>query len=164
MNNIYNFLRPAWQELIREGKENLVFIPFIMLLVSFPASLAINNLCLGFFILSVILYRKKLVWNWKLKIVYDCLDLPTFSNSIVRRIIMLIERISLRFVSLTIFASRYFKPLYSSKLKSYVFENYPSLNLLGSSLDLPNWAKNYDEKMLKSTKNVAWVGVVRYLS
>lgn len=104
----------------------------------------------------------KLVWNRKLKIVYDCLDLPTFSNSIVRRIIMLIERISLRFVSLTIFASRYFKPLYSSKLKSYVFENYPSLNLLGSSLDLPNWAKNYDEKMLKSTKNVAWIGVVRY--
>ena len=64
MNSIYNFLRPAWQELTRESKENLVLIPFIMLLVSFPASLAINNICLVFFLLSVILFRKKLVWNW----------------------------------------------------------------------------------------------------
>ena len=54
------FLRPAWQELTRESKENLVLIPFIMLLVSFPASLAINNICLVFFLLSVILFRKKI--------------------------------------------------------------------------------------------------------
>src|SRR5574343_1966670 len=73
MNNIYNFLRPAWQELIREGKENLFFIPLIMLLVSFPASLAINNLCLGFFILSVILFRKKLVWNWNFYLILPVL-------------------------------------------------------------------------------------------
>lgn len=104
----------------------------------------------------------KIVWNWKVQIIYDCLDLPTFSNSFIKKIILFVERLSLKFVSLTIFASRYFKPLYSSKLKCYVFENYPSFNLLGSSLELPNWAKNYDEQMLKSTKNVAWIGVVRY--
>ena len=104
----------------------------------------------------------KLVWNWKLRIVYDCLDLPTFSNSMVRKIIMLVERISLRFVSLTIFASRYFKPLYSSKLKSYVFENYPSLDLLGNISETPNWITDYDKQIPKDSKNIAWIGVVRY--
>lgn len=73
MNSIYNFLRPAWQELTRESKENLVLIPFIMLLVSFPASLAINNICLVFFLLSVILFRKKLVWNWNFYLILPVL-------------------------------------------------------------------------------------------
>jgi len=104
----------------------------------------------------------KFFWNWKLKIIYDCLDLPTFSNSMIRRVIALIEKMCLRYVILTVFASRYFKPIYSSKLKSYVFENYPSLDLLGGVSRVPSWIKNYDLQMIPDGKNVAWIGVVRY--
>lgn len=106
----------------------------------------------------------KLVWNWKLKIVYDCLDLPTFSNSLVRIVITAIERICLNFVSLTIFASRYFVLLYSNKLKYCIFENYPSISLLGSSSEEPSWVKGYDKKIFNSNQNVAWIGVVRYFN
>ncbi|MCH7296580.1 glycosyltransferase [Acinetobacter higginsii] len=106
----------------------------------------------------------KLTWNWNVKIIYDCLDLPTFSNSLIRKLIVFLERVCLNFVSLTIFASRYFKQLYPSKLKSYVFENYPSHSLLNSCLEKPEWIKLYDEKIPKDCRNVAWIGVVRYFN
>ncbi|MCW3175535.1 glycosyltransferase [Acinetobacter baumannii] len=104
----------------------------------------------------------KIIWNWKVKIIYDCLDLPTFSNNLIRKIIVSIEKFCLQFVSLTIFASRHFKPLYSKKLNSYIFENYPSTELLNNSSTKPEWIKHYDNKISKDSKNVAWIGVVRY--
>lgn len=104
----------------------------------------------------------KIIYNKKLKIVYDCLDLPTFSNSFVRRIIIFFEKLCLNFVNLIVFASRYFKPLYSNKLKSYVFENYPSYDLLGDLLENPSWITNENMHIPKDYKNVAWIGVVRY--
>jgi hypothetical protein len=104
----------------------------------------------------------KLIWNREVKIIYDCLDLPTFSNLMIRNIILFVEKICLQFVSLTIFASRHFKPLYSKKTKSYVFENYPSTELLNSTSTEPDWIKCYDDKIPKGSKNVSWIGVVRY--
>lgn len=105
----------------------------------------------------------KFIWNWKVKIIYDCLDLPTLSNNVIRKIIIYIEKICLKFVNLTIFASRHFKPLYSKKIKSYVFENYPSTELLNSTSTEPDWIKRYDDKTPKGSKNVAWIGVIRYI-
>lgn len=104
----------------------------------------------------------KILCNWKLKIIYDCLDLPTFSNVFIRNLLVWVERVNLNFVSLTIFASRYFQSLYSNKLESYVFENYPSINSLGTAISMPNWMEGYDEELLKKNKNIAWIGVVRY--
>lgn len=104
----------------------------------------------------------KLISNWKLKIIYDCLDLPTFSNIIIRKIILFVEKVCLLFVNLTIFASRYFKPLYSKNIKSYVFENYPSVNLINSPSPEPVWMKHCNEKELINTNSISWIGVVRY--
>lgn len=104
----------------------------------------------------------KVIWNWKVKIIYDCLDLPTFSNNFVRKIIIFIEKVCLQFVDLTIFASRHFKPLYSKKIESYIFENYPSADLLNSFTAGSNWINCYDDKLPKDSKNVSWIGVVRY--
>lgn len=104
----------------------------------------------------------KLIWNREVKIIYDCLDLPTFSNIIIRKIILFVERICLQFVSLTIFASRHFKPLYSKKINSYIFENYPSIDLINSNLKMPDWINRYDEVIPKNSKNISWIGVVRY--
>ncbi len=106
----------------------------------------------------------KLTWNWRVKIIYDCLDLPTFSNYLIRKFIFILERSCLKFVNLTIFASRYFEPLYSKKLNSYIFENYPSIDLLGVETREPNWLTESNSKLLENKNNIAWIGVVRYLN
>ena len=105
----------------------------------------------------------RIFWNWKLKIIYDCLDIPTFSNIFIQKTIIFVEKICLKFVDLTIFASRYFKPLYSNNLRSYVFENYPSINSLGINSKKPNWLNEYYMGVLENKNNVVWIGVVRYL-
>ncbi|MGX2966541.1 glycosyltransferase [Ursidibacter sp. B-7004-1] len=96
------------------------------------------------------------------KIIYDCLDLPTSSNESIRRIISFLERKCLNLVSLTILASRYFKDLYGKDLNTYVFENYPSIELLGSDVVKPDWAIGYDESVLETSQSISWIGVVRY--
>lgn len=106
----------------------------------------------------------KITWSWRVKIIYDCLDLPTFSNYLIQKLIFIVERICLKFVNLTIFASRYFVPLYSKKLNSYVFENYPSIDLLGVETKKPKWLTESHSKLLENKNNIAWIGVVRYLN
>lgn len=107
-------------------------------------------------LLSVILY--KVIFNSKVKLVYDCLDMPTHSNTMVLRILKTIERLCLKKVDLTIFASRYFIDLYD-KNESLLFENYPSLTIYEEkgagyiqSLDLPE----------RPARTISWIGVVRY--
>lgn len=110
------------------------------------------------------IFVKTLLRKHKIKLVYDCLDMPTFSNKIIFRLVNLIEKKALKFVDLTIFASRYFKELYPVDIKSLVFENYPSSSLLGSKEMLPTWLENYDIDKLKQINNIAWIGVVRYFN
>lgn len=59
MNTIYNFLNNAWKELLEENKQNKAFLPFLLLLVTLPISMAINNILLGVFFVSALLYIKK---------------------------------------------------------------------------------------------------------
>ena len=59
MNNIYSFLNNAWKELLEENKQNKAFLPFLLLLVTLPISMAINNVLLGIFFLSSLLYVRK---------------------------------------------------------------------------------------------------------
>lgn len=104
----------------------------------------------------------KFTCNWKLKIFYDCIDMPTASSKFFSKIIRSLERFNLNFVDLTIFASRYFKNLYPEKLNTYIFENYPSLVYLNSKERSPIWFNNFNIDTIKGRKNVAWIGVVRY--
>lgn len=65
MNNIYSFLSNVWKELLEENKQNKAYIPFLLLLITMPISMAINNILLGVFFISSLLYlrKNKLVWS-----------------------------------------------------------------------------------------------------
>lgn len=101
------------------------------------------------------------ILNRKTIVVYDCLDLPTSSNSVFLKLIKYIERFSLRLTNTTIFASRYFSELYDNNKNSLVFENYPTKDILIKK-EIPDWFKNYEYLELNNIKSVSWIGVVRY--
>ena len=104
----------------------------------------------------------KIFLNWRVNIIYDCLDMPTSSRKSISIFLRLIERVNLKFVSLTIFASRHFRPIYPKYCKSYIFENYPSKNIAEHKNIIPKWFDGFDLNALKSKKNISWIGVVRY--
>lgn len=104
----------------------------------------------------------KLFFCGKPKIIYDCLDMPTTSNSLLHKGLIKIERLCLKLVDLTIFASRYFKELYPRKIENLVFENYPSKNILDGGNSIPSWFDEKEMDFYKNKKSLAWIGVVRY--
>lgn len=59
MSNIYSFLSNVWKDLLEENKQNKAFIPFVLLLITLPISMAVNNILLGVFFLSSLLYVRK---------------------------------------------------------------------------------------------------------
>ena len=59
MNNIYSFLSNVWKELLEENKQNKTFVPFLLLLVTLPISMAVNNILLGVFFISALFYIGK---------------------------------------------------------------------------------------------------------
>jgi hypothetical protein len=62
MKNIYSFLNNVWREILEESKQNKAFIPLLLLLITLPISMAINNFLLGiFFISAFFLIGKKKV-------------------------------------------------------------------------------------------------------
>lgn len=59
MSNIYSFLSNVWKDLLEENKQNKAFIPFVLLLITLPISMAINNILLGVFFISALFYIGK---------------------------------------------------------------------------------------------------------
>lgn len=59
MNTIYSFLKHVWLEIRNEGKNNTAFIPFLLLVITFPISMAVNNVCTAIFVLTAFLNLKK---------------------------------------------------------------------------------------------------------
>lgn len=104
----------------------------------------------------------KIFSKGNIKIIYDCLDLPTTSNSILKLILDKIEKMFLCTVDLTIFASRYFQSLYPPKLNSYVFENYPSVYLFKKECNECSILKKHGDIDFKNIRSISWIGVVRY--
>lgn len=101
----------------------------------------------------------------QVKLVYDCLDMPSSSNSILRSVLRWVESRCLHLVDLTIFASRYFKECYPNHLPSIVFENYPCRSHVHRNKLKPKWWPIAEEiKGNKRNYVVSWVGVVRYTS
>jgi O-antigen ligase len=64
MANIFNFLNNVSQEIKQENSINKTFIFLVLLLLSIPFSLAINNICLGLLFITTVVYFKK--YNFKL--------------------------------------------------------------------------------------------------
>lgn len=64
--------------------------------------------------------------NFKGKIIYENLDLPTSSNKLILKILLLLEKLMLKKVNGVIYASRFFIPLYSKhNMKELLLENLP---------------------------------------
>lgn len=104
------------------------------------------------------------IFRFKVKLIYDCLDMPAASNKYILKILRRLESFCLRFSDLTIFASRYFPERYDKKLRSIVFENYPSKSLLEYTADKPKWHSQVESLRSQGRTVVSWVGVVRYPS
>ena len=49
---IYNFLKNVWNNLLNESKTNISFLPLVLVMVTIPLQLGINNVFLGLFVLS----------------------------------------------------------------------------------------------------------------
>ncbi|WIH20121.1 glycosyltransferase [Photobacterium damselae] len=103
----------------------------------------------------------KLIYKKEIKIIYDCLDLPTSQNKFILKILNVIEKLCLRYTSLTIFASRFYVPLYDSKINNIVFENYPS-KIISNNHTEPEWGCSINNIKKDNRKVVSWIGVVRY--
>lgn len=64
--------------------------------------------------------------DFKGKIIYENLDLPTSSNKVILKTLLLLEKVMLKKIAGIIYASRFFIPLYSKyKIKELLLENYP---------------------------------------
>ncbi|UGS23637.1 O-antigen ligase family protein [Flavobacterium channae] len=63
---IYNFLKNVWNNLLNESKTNISFLPLILLMVTIPLPLGINNIFLVLFVLTAILNKNKrnLSFSW----------------------------------------------------------------------------------------------------
>jgi len=63
---IYNFLKNVWNNLLNESKTNISFLPFVLLMVTIPLPLGINNFFLGLFVLTALLNKNKrnLSFSW----------------------------------------------------------------------------------------------------
>lgn len=64
MSNIYNFLSSVWKNIQTENSENKFFTPFLGLLVSVPLFMGVNNVALALFVLSAIIYRTQLKFQF----------------------------------------------------------------------------------------------------
>ena len=88
-------------------------------------------------------------------LVYENLDIPTYSCKYVLNLLQFIERICLKKVDLMIFASRFFSPLYKNySIRKVVLENKP-INP-PSNVEIK---KNYAKPI-----RISYIGLVRYFN
>ena len=69
MGNIYNSLKTVFQNLIKENTNNSSFIPALLVLITIPLSLAINNIALALFLLAVLLTFKKSNFKFQINLI-----------------------------------------------------------------------------------------------
>jgi hypothetical protein len=103
----------------------------------------------------------KFFYNKDVKIIYDCLDLPTSSNFLLLNILKKVESLSLLYTDFVIFASRYYPALYKLKQEHIVFENYPTKEI-AKFMGSPLWYDSVSKLKQSNEKIISWIGVVRY--
>ena len=109
---IYNFLNNVWSNLLNESKTNISFLPLVLLMVTIPLQLGINNVFLGLFIISVLLNKNKtkshfslvlllpiLLFLWMVLSYFWSIDPIRTLNSIPREIALLLIPFAFLFVS-----------------------------------------------------------------
>ncbi|WP_417448226.1 hypothetical protein [Idiomarina abyssalis] len=103
-------------------------------------------------------------FNRRVKLVYDCLDMPSSSSKFVEKQLAKLEASFLKNTDLTIYASRYFPERYNDVDEYVVFENYPSAALLEKTSEVPEWYSSIKKAKEANETIVSWVGVVRFPS
>ena len=109
---IYNFLKNVWNNLLNESKTNISFLPLVLLMVTIPLQLGINNVFLGLFIISVLLNKNKtkphfslvlllpiLLFLWMVLSYFWSIDPIRTLNSIPKEIALLLLPFAFLFVS-----------------------------------------------------------------
>ena len=91
--------------------------------------------------------------NFKGKIVYENLDLPTFSNKLILKVLLILEKLMIKKIDGILYASRFFMPLYNKyRGKNLILENLP--------------LKEIDKKEFKIEKRkklrISFIGGLRY--
>lgn len=88
-------------------------------------------------------------------LIYENLDIPATTSRVLLPVLRWIERFSLRKVSLIVFASRFYKPLYRyKKCEQIILENKPLL----LQAPIPKNGKKTTKKLILS-----YIGGIRYL-
>lgn len=91
--------------------------------------------------------------NFKGKIVYENLDLPTSSNKLILKTLLLIEKLMLKKINGIIYASRFFIPLYEKyNIKNLLLENYPLKEINEKKFEI------VERKKIK----ISFIGGLRY--
>jgi O-antigen ligase len=124
---IYNFLNNVWRSLLSESKSNSSFLPLVLLLVSIPLKLGINNVFLAVFIVSVFISKPKLqsgisltvllpllLFLWMCLSYFWTVDAAGTTSAIPKEIVLLLLPIAFLFLSITA----------SQKLKAFQFYSY----------------------------------------
>lgn len=109
---IYNFLKNVWNNLLNESKTNISFLPLVLLMVTIPLQLGINNVFLGLFIILVLLNKNKtkphfalvlllpiLLFLWMVLSYFWSIDPIRTLNSIPKEIALLLLPFAFLFVS-----------------------------------------------------------------
>jgi hypothetical protein len=126
MSNIYNFLNNVWKELLEENKQNKAFIPLLLLLVTLPVSLAVNNVLLAVFFLISLTYSNQskkefsyyllvpmLLFLWMALSYFWTIDLKRTLSGILKEIALLLVPIAF-----------YFIPKFTKEQKNKLFKYY----------------------------------------
>lgn len=103
----------------------------------------------------------KFFYKKNVKIIYDCLDLPTSSNKVLLKILKKIESVNLLYTDFIIFASRHYPAVYKLKQDYIIFENYPSKEI-SKHTETPLWYSSISKLKRSNEKIISWIGVVRY--
>ncbi|WP_340201027.1 hypothetical protein [Ascidiimonas sp. W6] len=86
-------------------------------------------------------------------LIYENLDMPTHSNTSIRKIFWGIEKLALKRTNGILFASRFFQKFYSKKIPSMLLENRPSVEIL----------KGYTQKPIGDKLSIIFLGNIRYV-
>ncbi|SDJ11344.1 Glycosyltransferase involved in cell wall bisynthesis [Halanaerobium congolense] len=108
------------------------------------------------------LFLASILKNKNYKLIYDNLDIPTASSKLFLKSFKKIERISLKKTDAIIFASRFYKDLYSNYVgEKLVLENKP-LEIIKETDNLN--INNYLSEIDSSKTKISFIGGIRYLS
>lgn len=111
---IYNSLKNVWNNLLNESKNNISFLPLVLLMVSIPLKLGISNVFLALFLISVLFNKNNsrpnfsivfvlpiLLFLWMVLSYYWSIDVKNTLKAIPKEIALFLLPVAFLFVNFT---------------------------------------------------------------